>query len=222
VIIDGDEASIVTEFSGPSGVETDKRKCVTYLVRKDDVWKVDYKSTGENLHGGPLGILFGKLNQLGGELSRDLDASIKDLNVEMERLSRKLKDMTDSVAQQATKIIDRHAQELQNIMNELAESIKRALQDKHNHPSDKDRQTLREVAADLDASSQHLSSPTTASVTESNQQMGSVQQRLERIDNGITDDYKQRWQALSKQFADVMKKMVDELAMSEKSKNNPQ
>lgn len=221
VIIDGDEASIVTEFTRASGSKNDNRKCVTYLVRKNDVWKVDYKSTGNDLHGGPLGILFGNLNQLGNELSKNIDSSVRVLNLEMERLSRKFKEMTDSFAQQASKIIDKHAQDLQKIMQALEESINRALQDQDNHLSDKDRQVMTEVAADLAASSKNLSSPSTESVTESNKNMGMAQLRLDSIDHGLSDDYKERWQALGRQFEQVMRTMLDELAMSANSNNNP-
>jgi hypothetical protein len=221
VIIDGDEASIVTEFSRASGSKNDNRKCITYLVRKNDVWKVDYTMTGNALRGGPLGSLFGKLNQLGNELSKNIDASVQELNVEMERLSRQFKEMTDSFAQQASKIIDEHAQELQNIMRELEESINRALQDRDNQLSDKDRQVMTEVAADLDASSKSLSNPSTVSVTASNKNMGRAQLRLDSINRGLSDDYKERWQALGRQFEQVMRTMLDELAMSEKRNNNP-
>lgn len=217
IIIDGDKARIVTTFSGPSSTETANRQCVTYLVHSNDVWKVDYKMTGDDLHGGALGALIGKLNQLGSELSKNLDASMQELNLEMERLSRKLKDMTDSLSQQANKIIEKSAEDLQRIMKELEQSINRALQDKHNHPSDRDRQVMQEVAADLDASSRKLSNPSTESIAESNYNMTMAEQRVDAIDNGIADDYKQHWQALARQFEQVMHKMMDELTMLEKS-----
>ena len=216
VIIDGDQASIVTEFSSPSSNEAEKRKCVTYLVRRNDVWKVDYKLTGTDLHGGALGALFGQLNQLGTEISKSLGASVNELNLEMERLSRKLRDMTDAFSQQATKIIDKYSGELQHIMRQLAESINRALQDKNNHLSDKDRQTMTEVVADLDTSSKSLANPSTQTVTESNKQMGMAQQRLDSINRGVADDYKTQWQTLGRQFATVMRDMLDELAASVK------
>lgn len=220
VIIDGDEASIVTKFSNPNAGSAEKRKCVTYLVRRNEVWKVDYKLTGSDLHGGALGALFGQLNQLGNELSKNIDTSIHELNLEMERLSRKLQDTTDTFSQQASKIIEKYAEDLQHIMRQLADSINRALQDKNNHPSDRDRRTMTEVAADLDASSRNLSTPSTESVAESSKEMGMAQQRLISLNSGILDDYKQQWQSLDKQFEAEMRNMLDELTASEKHNNN--
>jgi uncharacterized membrane-anchored protein YhcB (DUF1043 family) len=219
IVIDGDQASIVTEFSGPTTNAADKRKCVTYLIRSNDVWKVDYKMTGNDLHGGALGALFGQLNRLGNELSMSLDASVNELNAEMERLSRRLKEVTDSFSQQATKIIDKYADDLQQITRQLADSINRALNDKNNHPSEKDRQTMTEVAADLDTSSRALANPSTQTVTASNKQMATAQQRLDTINSGVADDYKTQWQTLGRQFATVMRNMLDELAASVKRNN---
>ena len=222
IIIDGDKASIVTEFTRASGSKNDNRKCVTYLVRRNDVWQVDYKLTANDLHGGPLGSLFGKLNQLGNELSRNLDASVKELNVEMERLSRKLQDMADTFSRQASEIIDKHAQELQKLMQDLKDSINRALKDDDNHLSDKDRQVMTEVAADLDVNSKNLSNPSAEAITQSNNNMGMAQQRLDSINSDVSDDYKQRWQALGRQFEEVMRNMLDELATLATNSNNNQ
>lgn len=221
VIIDGDQASIVTEFTGPDGSETNHRKCTTYLVRQNDVWKVDYKMTGNDLHGGALGVLFGKLSQLGNDLSKQINSSVAELNVEMDRLSRKLEDMADSFSQQAAKIIDQHAQELQNILQELEESINRALKDDNNHLSDQDRQMMIEVSSDLDASGKRLANPSTATITNSGKTMGMAQQRLGSIDGGLSDDYKKRWHELGKQFEENVRKMLDELTASVKQTDNP-
>ena len=214
IVIDGDQARIETRFSDSAGATLANRHCVTYLVRKDEVWKVDYKMTDNDLHGGALGVLFGKFNQLGNELSDSLDSSVKELNLEMERLGRKLQDMTDSFSQQASKVIEQHARELQDIMRQLEDSINRALQDHDNHLTNKDRQVMTQVAARLDDSSKHLTNPTTKSVTNSNYNMGMAQQRLDSINGRISDNYKKQWQALGQQFETVMREMLDELARS--------
>ena len=221
VIIDGDQASIVTEFSGPGSDAAQKRKCVTYLVRRNEVWKVDYKMTGNDLHGGALGALVGQLNQLGNEISKSLDSSVQELNTEMERLGRKLREMTDTFSAQASQVLDKYAEDLQQLMRQLADSINRALNDKRNHPSDEDRQAMAQVAANLETSSRQLAHPSTASVAESNRQMEQAEQRLQAIDSGVSPDYKAQWQALAKQFETEMRKMLDELAALGKRENTP-
>ncbi|MEJ2362102.1 MAG: hypothetical protein P8Z75_11865 [Gammaproteobacteria bacterium] len=221
VIIDGDRASIETRFSGLAGNAADKRQCVTYLVRQDGVWKVDYRRTGEDLHGGALGQLFGQLNQMGTALSKSLDASAKQLNAEMQRLGKKLQAMADSFSQQAESILNKHARELQDIMQQLRDSINRALRDKNNHPSEHERQVMVKVAADLNDSSALLAHPDTKSLTACNNDMGMAQQQLGDINTGVSDDYKDQWQALMQRFDRVMRQMLNELADSMNSENNP-
>lgn len=224
IIIDGDHASIEIEFSGPTGAETAKRQCVTYLVRKNDVWKVDYKLTQVSLSGGAIGNFLGTLNQLGSELSKNFDSSVKQLDVELERLSRKFKEMAESFSHQASKIVEQHAEELQKIMKELEESINRALEDGNNHLSDRDKQVMKEVAADLDASSQHLSTHSAEAITKSNNNMALAKQRLDSVNSGAADEYNKHWEALFREFEDTMRTLLDELAQSEKrsQEQNPQ
>lgn len=216
IVIDGDHASIDTEFNGPSSTETAKRHCVTYLIRKGNVWKVDYKLTQISLRGGAIGSLLGSVNQLGNELSKNLDSSVKQLDVELERLGRQFKEMADSFSQQAPKILDKHTEELQRIMKELEESINRALKDDNNDLSDRDKQIMTGVATDLADSSQHLSNPSTEAITQSNNDMGLAKQRLYSVNSGAVDDYKKRWQALFRQFEFTMQTILNELAESEK------
>lgn len=198
IVIDGDQASVETRFAAPAGSEKASREVTTYLVREKGEWKVDYKTTAQAVQGGALGVLFGRLNQLGGELSKSLDASVKDLNVEMERLSQKLKAMSDSFSQQASQIIDKHAQQLQAIMQELEDSINRALKDEDNHLSDQDKQILVKVNADLGSSCKALTDPTTKSITTCNANMGLARQRLDTLDDDVAARYREQWQALGK------------------------
>lgn len=216
IIIDGDQASIETRFTGPMDSTSGKRQCVTYLARQDGVWKVDYQKTGDDLHGGALGMLFGQLNQMGSALSQSLNASAKQLNAEMERMGKKLQAMADSFSQQARSILNRHARELQDIMKQLQDSINRALRDKNNHPSEHDRQVMVRVAADLNDSSALLANPDTSSLTACNNDMGMARQQLDDINGGVSDDYKKQWAALAQQFDKVMRQMLNELADSMK------
>lgn len=216
IVIEGDQATVETRFAAPAGSDKASRHYTTYLVRKAGVWKVDFKTTAQGVHGGALGVLFGRLNQLGGELSKSLDASARSLNVELERLSQKLKTMSDSFSQQASGIIDKHAQQLQGILRELEDSIHRALEDGDNHPSDKDKQVMVKVSTDLTHSCKALADPTTQSITICNADMATARQQLETVDDGVSANYKQHWQTLSQRFDAVMREMVDELSRSVK------
>jgi gas vesicle protein len=222
VVIDGDQASIETHFTGPAGSQEGNRKCVTYLVRQKGDWKVDYPETAKDLHGGALGALFGSLGQMGHTLSKQLDASAKQFNAEMQRMGKKLQAMADSFSQQAEGVINKNAKRLQDIMRQLQDSINRALQDKHNHPSAHERQVMVNVADDLNASSNLLAHPSSKSLSACNDDMGAAQQQLNSIDSGVSDNYKTQWRALGRQFQAAMQQMLDEFANSVNHQNGAQ
>lgn len=221
VVIDGDQASIETVFTGPTDKNKDKRHCVTYLVHRDNMWKVDYKLTQVSLTGGALGSLIGSINQLGDQLSKNLDSSMKQLDVEMERLGRKFKEMADNVSQHSSKIIQQHAQNLQNIIKELEDSINQALEDRQNNLSDRDKQVMKGVVSDLETSKQRLDSPSTETITQSNSDMGLARQHLDTVNSGKSDDYKDRWDKIFKEFEQSMQSILDEFARAEKQNHKP-
>lgn len=222
VVIDGDQASIETRFKGPSAGREATRQCMTYLVRQKGEWKVDYRETAKDLHGGALGALFGSLGQMGHTLSKQLDASAKQFNAEMQRLGTKLQAMADSFSQQAESVLRQHAKRLQDIMRQLSDSINRALQDKNNHPSEHDRQVMVQVSDNLNDSSSLLARPGSKSLTTCNHDMGMAQQQLNSIDSGVSDSYKKQWRALGRQFQSAMQQLLDEFANSVNHQNDAQ
>jgi hypothetical protein len=89
IVIDGEEASIVTELTGSDEAGDVPVKLVTHLVRQDDKWKVDYVRTREELSGGVLGNLLGGLNRLGKQITGKLSAASKDLRTRKEPFGKR-------------------------------------------------------------------------------------------------------------------------------------
>jgi len=212
VIIDGEEASVVSSFASPENSDMDKREFTTYLVRQGDTWKVDYSRTKDAVNGGALGSLFGALSQLGSDLSKQFESSANDFRHEMERMSKELEAMSEELGKQSSESINQYADELRKNIQELEESINRALKDRNNKLTDEERQKLQEVAKDLDKDKENLSDPTPESVAESSINVGKAQQQLDAISNEYVNEYKKQWRELSKQLEEEMQRMMNELA----------
>lgn len=212
IVLDGNEASIVTRFADPTTSEKTDREFVTYLVHREDRWKVDYERTGRGVRGGTLGELIGKLSQLGNDLSKQYESSLKDFQVEMERLGRRLEEMADTFGQQAAQSIERYAEELQRSIEQLRESINRALQEQERNMPEHDRRILTEVSADLERNSRNLSRPDITAVAEGGRNIGRAQQRLASIDSGWSAEYREQWHALSAKLEQDVQRLLQEIS----------
>lgn len=214
VIIEGNEASVVSEFASPANSGMDDRNFITYLVRRNDKWEVDYDRTSVEVHGGALVNLFGKLSQLGDDFSKQLQASANDFNAEMERMSRELEEISKEFGQQASESLERHAEELRESLKELEESINRALKDNNNDLSAQDRRLLIEASAEIDESRDSLNEPTPESIAKSSKSIGDAQRKLGATESDVLNKYKQQWQELSQQFEETLQKALDDFSAS--------
>lgn len=218
VVIDGNEASVVSEFTAPANSGHQNRKFVTYLVKQDEAWKVDYDRTRMAVRGGVLGSLLDSLGQLGDDLSRQMSTSADNFKIEMDRMSKKLEQMADSFNAEATKSINKYAEELQQSIEDLEQSINRALND-DNDMSDKDRQVLQGVAGDLHRDSEDLARPTVESISRSSSNIGKTQQQLDALNSDSINKYKKEWRTMTRKIEADMRKMLDELASMSKDKS---
>jgi len=211
VVIDENRADVVSEFAAPANSGREDRKFVTYLVKQDGVWKVDYDYTKMSVNGGVLGNLFGQLGQLGDELGKQLNSSADRFKQEMDRMSKELEQMAKSFNDQATKSMNEYAEQLQQKLQELEDSINRALKD-DNKLSDHDRQVLQVAGDDLERDRQRLRDPSVDSILSSNRNIGTTQQKLDELDSSDLAKYKQEWRDLTREIQDAMQKMLDELS----------
>ncbi|MBI1424490.1 MAG: hypothetical protein GC149_13680 [Gammaproteobacteria bacterium] len=212
IVIDDNEASIETLFTSPPNSGQTDRKFMTYLVKQNDTWKVDYDHTKTAVQGGAIGELFGKLNQLGNEIGRQMDSSADKFKQEMDRLSKKLDAMADSFNKDAMQSIDKYAGEIRKKIDELKDSINRALE--NDKLSDKDRHVLQVASRNLEQDSERLQDPSADALTRSARNIGETQQQLDTVNTDDAARYKQEWQELLREIQTRMQKMLNELASS--------
>ena len=145
ITIENNNARVITQFTPPAGTELKKRKLTTYLVMQNEAWKVDYQKTGDSMKTGKTGSLFGKLNEIGKKLQKQLENSADEISSEMEQLGEKLKELTDQVESEAAEGVEKFAEELEKSIKELEESIDRSLEDDRRQAPEQGEGDLQEV-----------------------------------------------------------------------------
>jgi molecular chaperone DnaK (HSP70) len=219
IVIDGDKASVASQFVRKTDDGKQERGFTTRLVRRNEVWLVDYERTAEEVRGGALGNLFGALSQLGNDLSRQMQSSARDFNADMERMGKELEERSQALGEEASRSMEQYAEALRNYIEALKESIDRALKDPNGELSDEDKEVLKEVSAELDRDSENLAEPSAESVAKSSQHLGQARGKLDNIDGDAFADYRQQWKQLSESFEEEMQKLLDALSASQKEQS---
>jgi len=123
ITIEKNNASVVSQFTPPTGADLKERKLTTYLVMQNEEWKVDYQNTRDKMKTDKAGNLFGRLNQIG----------------------KKLQELSDQVGSDAAEGVEKFADELEKSIKELEESIDRALKDDRKQVPEQGEEDLQEV-----------------------------------------------------------------------------
>lgn len=211
VTIEQEQASVVTEFAAAPNSRRDDRRFITYLLMRDGTWKVDYERTERSIHGGALGDLLGTIDEMGEELSIQLQSSADAFTREMQRLSEELERLSASLSQQAEKDIEKYADELRDSLKALQRSIERALEREDDKLSDRERRSLQAIADDLEQDRARLADPSVEAVADGSRDVGRVQQRLAAIDSVSLDKYREQWRVLSAKFQAAVNEILDDI-----------
>lgn len=137
VIIDGDEASVVSKLSSPERGRI--RSFTTYLVQRDGQWLVDYKRTAMSLNGGAFGELLNKFDIFSKDLSQEFERSADEAGVQMEQMLEELETTGKEMSEQASEALDVFSQELQRALQEMDESLQRKLEERKAQPPEEEK-----------------------------------------------------------------------------------
>lgn len=194
VIIEDREATIVTRLPAEAGTEGERLELVTYLVRLQEQWLVDYERTGEAiLNPSPFSSIMGELNRLGEKLSARFSSSSDDFEQQMERLAQDLEAYSEEMGRQAESAMDEFGKKLQDAMRDLEHSVEEALKDSEPTP-DEDRVILEQAARDLDRQADELSDPTMESLANASRTVAETGERFTRLSEDTLNRYQDEWQ----------------------------
>lgn len=217
VVIENKNASIVTRFSPPTNEDDNSLKFVTYLVKQEGSWKVDYARTSQAVSASlSMTQFFKKLNRLGQEFSQKLEEATTELTVKLESMAQQFDELANSLDGEVTESIRQHSEQLRQYLDDLVNSIERALKEKGGAASDEDKQNLNQAVTDLNRSSDALSQPDIQSVSECSQTIASVWKNIEALDEETFGSYKQQWQAWGADIENNMQQLLDQLVTDKK------
>lgn len=194
VIIEDREATIVTRLPAEAGTEGERLELITYLVRFQEQWLVDYDRTGEAiLNPSPFSSIMGELNRLGEELSARFSASSGEFEQQMEQLARDLEVYSEAMGRQAEGAMNDFGKKLQEAMRELERSLEEALEDDKPTPPE-DRVILEQAATDLDRQADELDDPSMESLANASRTVAETGERFTRLSEETLNRYRDEWQ----------------------------
>ncbi|MBC7183515.1 MAG: hypothetical protein H5U30_08095 [Marinobacter sp.] len=204
VIIEDREATIVTRLPAEAGTEGERLELITYLVRIQDQWLVDYERTGEAiLNPSPFNSIMGELSRLGEKLSASFSSSSGELEQQMQQLARDLETYSEEMGRQAQGAMEEFGEKLQEAMRELERSVEEALKDDKPTPQE-DRVILEQAARDLDRQADELSEPTMESLANASRTVAETGERFTRLSEDTLNRYREEWeQKLAEMRADA-------------------
>lgn len=194
VVIEEPEATIVTRLPAEAGTEGERLELITYLVRIQNKWLVDYERTGEAiLNPSPFNSIMGELNRLGEKLSGSFSSSSDELEQQMEQLARDLEAYSEEMGRQAEGAMDEFGKKLQEAMRELERSLEEALKEDKPTPPE-DRVILEQAARDLERQADELSEPTMESLANASRTVAETGERFTRLSEDTLNRYRGEWQ----------------------------
>lgn len=150
VVIDGDEASVVSRFISRESREKVSRKFVTYLIRHDGEWVVDYARTVKSARGGVFADLISQFDRLGQSMAQQFDESADEagsrMDAMLEELGQEMEEAQGAMSEQATEAMERFSEELRRSMQEFDESLHRSLEGTDDSLTPEEQETLHSAA----------------------------------------------------------------------------
>jgi hypothetical protein len=211
IVIDGDEARVNTQVSTPDGTGAGMLFFVTYLVKSDQGWIVDYERTGKGVGASGAVVDFvDKITTLGDDIQKQVEQTSENVAIEMTTIVEQLDRMTEEYQEQADKAIADTADSMRKLLDEFSESLEKAIEDLQG-PGVTEAETRAEMeqsVEQLQSSSNELKNPSLDAIANSGQQVIDVTEKLARSSNEKLEKYSAQWEHILEQFELEMEKLV--------------
>lgn len=201
VIIDGDEAMVESTFESPANSGLENRSFTTYLTRREEVWLVDYDRTAASMTGGAFGDLLDTFDQFGRSLSQQFNETKEEAQIQLDALLKKLEEAQVELSNKGLKTLEEYTKHLRSTLQELEQSIQKALEENKAKLPKKDQQTLKSAASDLQDSQNSLNDNSLDSAIANTQNLLVTFEEISSIDDESLAEYKKQWERLIEQYS---------------------
>ena len=195
IIIEEHQARVHTHVSKPDAAQSEMLYFVTYLVRQDDQWKVDYDKTEKVvLASSAVSDFVNQITTIGNEISQQFEEASKMVTAELESLNNQLIQLTENLGDQAASAVEKYSEIMRQHLDALASSIENAIKEQDSSINPADRKMMEETVTELGKSSKKLAQPDMNSITETGEVIIITRKNLETIDAGTFQKYQDQWQ----------------------------
>jgi vacuolar-type H+-ATPase subunit F/Vma7/low affinity Fe/Cu permease len=210
IVIDADEARVNTQVSTPDGTGAGMLFFVTYLIKTDDGWVVDYERTGKGVSASGVVVDFvDKITTLGEDIRRQFEKTSENVAIEMATIVEQLDQMTEQYQDQADSAIESTANSMRKLLDEFADSLEKAMEEIQGPGITETNQTdMKESVDRLQSSSKELANPSLDAIANSGQQVIVVTEKLARITDEKLDKYAEQWEKILVQFEAEMERLI--------------
>ena len=139
VVIDADQATIVTHLPGDVGVKDAeagaRREITTFLVRVNDQWLVDYQRTREAVtEPSALSGLKNDISKLREQLEGAVGRSREQISEQLDRLTREFENYSEETGKKAEEILESFSRSLEDLRKRIEKSLEDAEEVKEKSP----------------------------------------------------------------------------------------
>ena len=195
IIIEEHEARVHTHISTPDGSQSEMLYFVTYLVKQDGRWKIDFDKTEKVvLASSAVSDFVNRITTIGNEITQQFEEASKTVTNELESLNEQLLQLTESLGNQAGRAVEEYSEIMQGHLSALAASIEKAIQEQEKKIDPADRQLMEDTVKELNQSSKKLAQPDMNSIAETGEVIIITRKNLDKVDNGTFKDYQAQWQ----------------------------
>jgi hypothetical protein len=217
--IDGDQAQVDTRITMPDAAAAGPLEFVTYLVKGEKGWRVDYARTAEAVRvSGAVADFVSRVTSLGENIQRQLEASSADMASRLTLFVDQLDKLSGHYQQRTDKAIDAAAASMGRLLEEFTASLQQAIEELDQSPGgDASRAQLKESAESLQSSSETLANPSIDSIASTGQQLVIVSDKLAHLSDQKLQHYRRRWEQLAEEFRQELASLVALLAGAQPS-----
>ena len=195
IIIDEKEARVHTHISTPDAAKSEMLYFVTYLVKQEDKWKVDYEKTEKVVRASTAVADFvDRITSIGDDISQQFEEASKSVTTELEALNNQLIQLTESLGSQATLAVEEYSAIMRGHLDALADSIENAMREQEQKIDPEDREMMENTVKELNQSSKKLAQPDMNSIAETGEVIVITRNNLDRIDPATFQQYQDQWQ----------------------------
>ena len=217
IIIEEREARVHTHVSRPDAASSEMLNFVTYLVKQDEQWMVDYESTEKAvLASAAVADFVNRITTLGNEISQQFEEAGKTLNSELEVLHDQFQQLAEDLGSQASQALEDYSLLMRSHLDALSQSIEKALKEKQDEIPPGDRQMMEDTVKELNNSSEKLSQPDLDSIADTGEVIVITRKNLASLDAETFNQYQLQWQEWMDRVSEDLQNLFEQVAKDTK------